>query len=84
MVVIQNDLLNALSTRMAMPLALFDAATKVPTALCPVITVKGKRLHALAHYAAPLPAKALRRPVDNVIAQASALVSAMDAVLSGI
>jgi len=75
---------NRLSMRMSMPLALLDTATNVPTALCPVITVKGKRLHALAHYAAPLPAKALRRPVDNVIALASALVSAMDAVLSGI
>ena len=57
---------------------------KVPPALCPVIMVKGKRLHALAHYAAPLPAKVLRQPVDNVGSQASALVSAMDAVLSGI
>jgi toxin CcdB len=41
-------------------------------------------LHALAHYAAPLPARLLKRPVDNVAAQASALVSAMDAVLSGL
>jgi hypothetical protein len=57
---------------------------KVPTMLCPVIVVKGKRLHALAHYAAPLPAKLLRRRIDNVAAQGSALVSAMDAVLSGI
>jgi toxin CcdB len=46
--------------------------------------VKGQRLHALAHYAAPLPAKALRRRVENVASQASALVSALDAVLSGI
>lgn len=83
-VVIQSDLLNALATRMTMPLAVSDNATKVPTALCPVIIVKGKRLHALAHYAAPLPAKALRRPIDNVVAQASTLVSAMDTVLSGI
>ncbi len=83
-VVIQSDLLDALATRMTMPLAVPDGANKVPTALCPVIMVKGKRLHALAHYAAPLPAKALRRPVDNVTAQASALVSAMDAVMSGI
>ena len=83
-VVIQSDLLDALATRLTMPLAVLDVATKVSTALCPVITVKGKRLHALAHYAAPLPAKVLRRPVDNVAAQASALVSAMDAVLSGI
>ena len=83
-VVIQSDLLEALATRMTMPLALLDFAGKVPTSLCPVITVKGQRLHALAHYAAPLPAKALRRPVDNVASQASALVAAIDAVLSGI
>ena len=83
-VVIQSDLLDALATRLTMPLAVLDAANRVPVALCPVITVKGKRLHALAHYAAPLPAKVLRRSVDNVAAQASALVSAMDAVLSGI
>lgn len=83
-VVVQSDLLDALATRLTMPLAVFDVATKVPTALCPIIMVKGQRLHALAHYAAPLPAKVLKRPVDNVAAQASVLVSAMDAVLSGI
>lgn len=83
-VVIQSDLLDALATRLTMPLAVSDAVTKVPTALCPVITVKGQRMHALAHYAAPLPAKLLRRPIENVAAQGSALVSAMDAVVSGI
>lgn len=83
-VVIQSDLLDALATRLTLPLAVLDAAHKVPTTLCPVIMVKGKRLHALAHYAAPLPAKVLRRPVANVAAQASALVSAMDTVLPGI
>ncbi|MBL8330899.1 MAG: CcdB family protein [Rubrivivax sp.] len=83
-VVVQSDLLDGLATRLTMPLAVFDAGTRVPTALCPVIVVKGRRLHALAHYAAPLPAKLLKRPVDNVAAQASSLVSAMDAVLSGI
>ncbi len=83
-VVIQSDLLDALATRMTMPLAVPDPATKVPATLCPVIVVRGQRLHALAHYAAPLPARLLRRPVDNVAAQGNALVSAMDAVLSGI
>ncbi len=82
-VVIQSDLLEALSTRLTVPLAVADGATKVPHALCPVITVRGQRLHALAHFAAPLPVKALRRPVDNVGAQAHVLVSAIDAVLSG-
>lgn len=83
-VVVQSDILDALATRLTIPLAVPDEATKVPTVLCPVITVKGRRLHALAHYTAPLPAKALRRPLANVASQASALVSAVDAVLSGI
>ena len=83
-VVVQSDLLDALATRLTMPLSVPDTAMKVPTALCPVITVKGQRLHALAHDAAPLPAKTLRRPVDNVASQASALLSALEAVLSGI
>jgi toxin CcdB len=82
--VVQSDLLDALATRLTMPLAVLDVATKVPTALCPIIMVMGQRLHALAHYAAPLPAKALRRPAENVASQASALVSALDAVMSGI
>lgn len=83
-VVIQSDLLDALATRLTVPLAELNFAGKVPTTLCPVISVRGKRLHALAHYAAPLPAQRLRQPVDNVAGQASALVAAMDRVLSGI
>lgn len=83
-VVVQSDLLDGLSTRLTVPLAELDFVGKVPTALCPVVVVKGQRLHALAHYAAPLPAKLLRRPVDNLAAQASALVAALDAVLSGV
>lgn len=83
-VVIQSDLLDALTTRMTMPLAELTFSGKVPTVLCPVITVKGQRLHALAHYAAPLPLSLLRKPVDNVATQSTALVAAIDAVLSGI
>ena len=83
-VVIQSNLLDALATRLTMPLAVSDPSMTTPTSLCPVVMVKGKRFNALAHFAAPLPAKMLRRPVANVAAQSSALVLAMDAVLSGI
>lgn len=83
-VVIQSHLLDALATRLTVPLSVPDVSIKAPTALCPIITVKGKRLHALVHYAAPLPAKLLRRPVDNVAEQSIALVSAIDTVLSGV
>ena len=83
-VVVQSDLLDALSTRLAVPLAVPDGSTRAPAVLCPAVSVLGQRLQALAHFTAPLPAKALRRPVDNLAAQASALVAAIDAVLSGI
>ncbi|MCU0763699.1 MAG: CcdB family protein [Hydrogenophaga sp.] len=83
-VVIQSDLLDGLATRLTIPLAIPDGDVKVPTVLCPVIVVKGKRLHALAHYAAPLPARELGLAVDNVATQANFLVSAMEAVLAGI
>lgn len=82
-VVIQSDLLDALSTRLTIPLAVPEGASKAPAALCPVVTVKGQRLYALAHFAAPLPAKVLRRPIDNVAEQSHLLISAIDAVLSG-
>jgi toxin CcdB len=83
-VVIQSDLLDALPTRLVLPLAdANDPHAKAPAALCPPITVNGQRLLALAHFSAPLPAKALREPIANVATQASALVGAIDAVLSG-
>jgi toxin CcdB len=58
-----------LATHLTMPLAEPDALAKVPTMLCPVIVVKGKLL---------------RRRIDNVAVQGSALVSAMDVALSGV
>jgi toxin CcdB len=55
----------------------------MPTALCPIATIKGNRFHALAHFAAPLPAKSLKRPLATVGSQADVLVSAVDTVISG-
>lgn len=83
-VVVQSDLLDALTTRLTIPLATPASSGKVPETLCPTVLVKGERLHALAHYAAPLPARRLRRAVANVSTQASALVAALDVVLSGV
>ena len=59
-VVIQSDVLDALNTRLTVPLAVPDGKSRAPVALCPIITVKGLGLQALAHFAAPLPVKALQ------------------------
>lgn len=83
-VVMQSDVLDGLPTRLCIPLSTEAFAGPVPAALCPGVTVKGQRLVALAHYLAPLPAKALRQPVANLAAQAHLLVGAVDAALSGV
>ena len=83
-VVVQSDLLEALATRLVIPLASHEFADKTPEKLCPVIKVKGQTLRALAHYAAPLPTRSLRKALANVSAQAGALIAAMDVVLSGV
>ena len=67
-----------------LPLAVFDEQIKMPIALCPIATIKGKRFHALAHFAAPLPAKSLKRSLANVGSKADVLVSAVDTVISDI
>ncbi len=83
-VLVQSDLLGALATRMTIPLATVEFADKSPDKLCPIVTVNGQRLRALAHYAAPLPTRSLRQLVGNAAAYASELVAAMDVVVSGV
>ena len=83
-VVVQSDLLDALATRMTIPLALLTFADKAPEKLCPSIAVNGQQLLALAHYAAPLPTRSLRQVVANVAPQASALIAAIDVVIAGV
>ena len=84
-VVVQSDLLEALATRMTIPLATtVEFADKSPDKLCPIVMVNGQRLRALAHYTAPLPTRSLRQIVGNVAAHASELIAAMDVVVSGV
>ena len=83
-VVVQSDLLDALATRMTIPLATVEFAEKSPDKLCPVVTVNGQRLRALAHYTAPLPTRSLQQVVGNLAPQASTLIAAMDVVVSGV
>lgn len=83
-VVVQSDLLDALATRMSIPLASIDFSEKSPDKLCPMVMVNGESLRALAHYSAPLPTRSLREQVANLAPQASVLIAAMDVVVSGV
>lgn len=83
-VMVQSDLLESLSTRLVIPLATAEFAGPTPEKLCPLITVQGQRLRALAHFVAPLPARQLQKRIDNIAVQSNALVAVLDVVLSGV
>ena len=82
---IQSDLLSALSTRLVLPLATRkNLPTTMPRALCPEVQWAGEGLVALPHMAAPFRTKDLGPVQGSLRSEASALVAAVDAVISGI
>jgi toxin CcdB len=85
MVDIQSDLLSALPTRLVVPLALRKhMPAALPRALCPQVQWEGDALIALPHLAAPFRVKDLGTSQGSLRSQASELVGALDAVISGI
>jgi len=82
---VQSDLLGGLPTRLVMPLSVPQLpATKVPGKLCPTISVLGKRFALMSFQAAPLDKKLLKKKSDSAKAQASEIIAALDAVVSGV
>lgn len=82
---VQSDLLSALATRMAVPLALTALAAKdLPRQLCPLITVKDKSLMLVPFEAAPLDKRLLKAEITSIRDRSHEIIAAMAAVLSGI
>ena len=82
---IQSELLCSLATRMVVPLAVTGLADKdLPRRLCPVLVVRGQSLMLVPFEAAPLAKRLLKARIASVKDRAHDIVSAMDAVLSGI
>lgn len=83
-VVVQSELLDALATRLVIPLARPSANASAPSNVCPAVRVGDDSYLAYAIFMAPVPSKRLRRRIANVRSQSARLVSAIDAVLSGV
>lgn len=82
---IQSDLLSSLATRMVVPLAVSSLPVKeLPQRLCPVFTVRRKTLMLVAFEAAALDKRLLRTAITSLRDRASEIVTAMDAVMSGV
>ncbi|CAM3797959.1 CcdB family protein [Polynucleobacter brandtiae] len=82
---IQSNLLSLLATRMVIPVSITKLSIeKIPRRLCPLINIDGKKLMLMPHEAAPLDKKILKRKIGSAKSQSSEILSAMDAVTSGI
>jgi toxin CcdB len=82
---IQSELLGSLPTRMVMPMSVTQLpASKVPRKLCPMIGLLGQTFMLIPYEAAPLDKKLLKRKSGSAKAQASEIVAALDAVVSGV
>ncbi|PJC13603.1 MAG: plasmid maintenance protein CcdB [Comamonadaceae bacterium CG_4_9_14_0_8_um_filter_57_21] len=82
---VQSDLLGSLATRMVIPLAVATPAVKDrPKRLCPVLVVGGQSLMLVPYEAAPLDKRLLKAPLTSIAERSHDIISAMDAVLSGV
>jgi toxin CcdB len=82
---VQSDLLSSLATRMVVPLAETALAAKdLPGRLCPLLSVNNKSLMLIPFEAAPLDKRLLKTEITSIRDRSHEIISAMDAVLSGI
>jgi toxin CcdB len=82
---VQSDLIDALSTRLVMPLSRVGAGqARMPSNLCPPVMLDGEALTLMPHLAAPLGKQLLRRPVQSLAHRAHDISAALDAVISGV
>jgi toxin CcdB len=81
---VQCDLIDQLPTRLVMPLSRIGATLpRLPVGLCPTVEVEGEQLSLMAHQAAAVPARMLRKPLATISHRASDVIAAFDAILSG-
>jgi len=82
---VQSGLLDALPTRLVMPLSRVSVRSDgIPRRLIAVFVIDGERLALHPHEAAGVDAKLLRKRVDSLAAHANEICDALDAVISGI
>ena len=84
-VVLQSDLLQPFSTRLAMPLSRSRVETSpLPRRLAQTVQVGGEQLRLAPHLCTALPERLLKGPVASLRAQSHLFVDALDAVVSGV
>jgi toxin CcdB len=80
---VQSNHLDALPTRMVVPLLPPSPALPPLRDLNPPLVVEGETLAMMTHFMAAVPRQALGCPVGNLLAQADDITRALDMLLTG-
>ena len=81
---VQSDLLDQLPSRLMMPLSRVGVGKGAPRRLARTFEVNGENLALLAHLAAPVEVRLLKKAVASLAGSSHEFIDALDAVISGV
>jgi toxin CcdB len=82
---VQSDLLEPLSTRVVVPLSPVTSARElVMKQLAPILTIDGKQYVMLTPQLAGVSTRELGQSIENVAAERSTVIAALDLLITGI
>jgi toxin CcdB len=82
---VQSDLLEPLSTRVVVPLSPVTSARElVMKQLAPILTIDGKQYVMLTPQLAGVSTRELGQSIENVAAERSTIIAALDLLITGI
>ncbi len=82
--VIQSDLLEAMHTRVVVPLLPVGTAGRPPAGLNPTVVVGGETVVLMPQLAATLTLAELGQPVGSIVSARDAVIRALDMLVSGV
>lgn len=81
---VQNNLLNALNTRMVIPLVAAESVGKTITKLCPVTDLHGNSFALMTQQMTNVSVSALKVPIGSLAHMRDEIVAAIDLLITGI
>lgn len=82
---VQSNLLNSLNTRLVIPLATTAlASSSIPKRLCPVFVIAGQSLMLIPFESSAISKSLVKKKVATLKANSHEILSALDAVFSGV
>lgn len=81
---LQDEMLDALSTRVVAPLATVDSVGPTMRTLNPQITFAGEQYVLMSHLLAAIPVSSLGKPVGSVALQRQDIVASIDLLFTGV